>query len=85
MKCMKREGKKIAKGSREEVRRVIIKLLSEIFLGNQKLQPAVNQAVENIIEIFEHKDLKNPRANFCPSRLVEYREVHLKSEVNRSF
>lgn len=81
---MKRKGKKVPKESREEIRKVIVKLLSEIFLGNQKLQTAVNQAVENITEIFEHKDLKNPRACFCPSRL-EYQGGHLKSEVSRSF
>ncbi|UOG54961.1 hypothetical protein [Leptospira noguchii] len=50
---MKRKGKKVPRESKEQIRRVIVTLLAEIFLRNQKLQVAVDQAEESIIEIFE--------------------------------
>lgn len=77
---MKPQKKSVPKESRERVRRILIKLLTDLLVKNQKLQTTLDEAVESITEIFEHKDLKNPKAVFCPPLLVNP-EGHLKSGI----
>ncbi len=76
---MKPQKKSVPKENRERIRRILIKLLTDLLVKNQKLQTTLDEAVESIIEIFEYKDLKNPRVIFCPHPLV-YPEGHVKWE-----
>lgn len=81
---MKPQKKSVPKENRERIRRILIKLLTDLLVKNQKLQTTLDEAVESITEIFEHKDLKNPKAVFCPP-LLEYPEERVKLEKVHRF